>query len=196
MSPNKQAPENIFEIIRGVYNTLPRVAGSILPHKRDLNPAAIKSCLPYILLAEHIGGGDLRYRLAGTHTTEIVGHEITGKTFNDLGFTNQTIKKHKCSLFEKMFRHPCGLYSKRRLPHDNGTTWEYHALYLPMHHDAKDPDMALIATKLVAVDHDENLSLVGKFRFYDVELIETDFIDLGAGTPDDMPYTHSMVPAE
>jgi hypothetical protein len=65
----------------------------IAPSWPEIDPAAIKPCLPYLLVAEVFREPfDLRYRLAGSEIVSSYGYDPTGKTLRgfDHGSSNPT----------------------------------------------------------------------------------------------------------
>ena len=59
----------------------------------EIDPGAIKSCLPYLLVSEVFGEPfDLRYRLAGTAIIESYGYDPTGMSLR--GFPHLRRRGH------------------------------------------------------------------------------------------------------
>ena len=66
------------------------------PRRQDIVPAEIKPWLPYVLLAETIGGGsDFRYRLVGGELHRYFPSVPTGKLMSEVlaPFGEETVKK-------------------------------------------------------------------------------------------------------
>lgn len=60
-------------------------SGHRFPAKRDIDPAAIKSALPYLMIAEmHRDPVRVFYRLVGTAVAHFTGEDFTGKWLHDL----------------------------------------------------------------------------------------------------------------
>jgi hypothetical protein len=56
-------------------------AGRLAPNWSEIDPGAIKPCLPYLLVLEVFGEPlDLRIQLAGTGIVESYGYDPTGMT--------------------------------------------------------------------------------------------------------------------
>lgn len=54
------------------------------PAKRDIDPAALKSVLPYLLISEvHQAPLRVRYRLVGTEVAHFSGEDFTGKWLHE-----------------------------------------------------------------------------------------------------------------
>lgn len=58
-----------------------------LPAKRDIDPAAIKNLLPYLIIAEiHRDPFRVRYRLVGTEAAVFAGADYTGRWLHETGW--------------------------------------------------------------------------------------------------------------
>lgn len=73
------------ETIRMVQGYWNRVRGSRrFPAKSDIDPAEIKSALPYILISEvQQNPLRVRYRLVGTESAHFAGEDFTGKWLHE-----------------------------------------------------------------------------------------------------------------
>lgn len=61
------------------WQALPKKDGTIIPYRKDINPADLKDILPNVVIAEVIPEGpSIIVRLAGTALRDLVGLEITG----------------------------------------------------------------------------------------------------------------------
>jgi hypothetical protein len=59
--------------------------GRSFPDKRDIDPAAFKPALPYVMIAElHRDPVRVFYRLVGTAVAHFAGEDFTGKWLHDL----------------------------------------------------------------------------------------------------------------
>lgn len=67
--------------VRSYWNSLRR--GAAMPLKRDFDPFAVTSALPYVFLLERAGSG-WKFRLAGTGLRDIYGFEPTGSAFGEI----------------------------------------------------------------------------------------------------------------
>lgn len=65
-------------------------AGRAMPRKSDIDPAEIKSLLPYVLLGEFATTPlRLRYRVVGTEVVTVYGVDFTGRWLDELDFGDQ-----------------------------------------------------------------------------------------------------------
>ena len=76
------------DTIRDVHAYWDRLrAGRRFPAKRDIDPSAIKSALPYVLIAEvQREPLRVRYRLVGTEAAHFAGEDFTGKYLHETGW--------------------------------------------------------------------------------------------------------------
>jgi hypothetical protein len=81
-------------VVRALAAYWTRIRGDrFAPSWREIDPAAIKACLPYLIVAEVSGEPfDLRYRLTGSEIVLSYGYDPTGKTLRsfDHASTNAT----------------------------------------------------------------------------------------------------------
>jgi hypothetical protein len=72
--------------VRGLFAYWDRIRGDRLaPNWAEIDPAAIRPCLPYLLVSEILGEpADLRYRLVGTEIVSSYGYDLTGRTLQEL----------------------------------------------------------------------------------------------------------------
>ena len=76
------------ETIRAVHEYWARLRGPRrFPAKRDIDPAALKPVLPYIMISEvHRDPLRVRYRLVGTEIVHFAGEDFTGKWLHETGW--------------------------------------------------------------------------------------------------------------
>ena len=65
-----------------------------IPWRRDIDPLALAEILPNLMIVEAIDGR-WRYRLIGTRIVEFVGHDSTGKHFDELGSDHSAPFRHQ-----------------------------------------------------------------------------------------------------
>jgi len=57
----------------------------VMPARADIDPAELKSVLPYLMLTDVVDGGvRFRYRLCGTAGAEAFGQELTGRYVDEV----------------------------------------------------------------------------------------------------------------
>jgi hypothetical protein len=58
-------------------------AGHAMPRRSDIDPAAIKTLLPHVLIVDKVAERRFRYRLVGTEIVTASGRELTGSFVGD-----------------------------------------------------------------------------------------------------------------
>lgn len=61
-----------------------KCAGESLPERRDISPAELVFCLPYISIVEHRSCGSYVFRLTASVLREMLGEECRGQTLSDV----------------------------------------------------------------------------------------------------------------
>src|SRR3981189_2128760 len=75
--------------------------GRVMPARRDIDPAAIRTLLPYLAMIDKVGGG-LCYRLVGTGVAQQIGRDLTGKPVGFYLNHPQIVVKLR-ALYERVF---------------------------------------------------------------------------------------------
>lgn len=58
--------------------------GGAWPSRAEIDPTELRELLPHLLIADVLDGGhDFRFRLMGTHLTDRIGLDATGRNFRD-----------------------------------------------------------------------------------------------------------------
>lgn len=102
--------------------------GRRYPAKRDVDPAAIKPVLPYVMISEvHRDPLRIRYRLVGTEAAHYAGADFTGKWLDETGWGDdaQAVGKlyaHMLEMGRPIFGvdHFTQLSDGRRMPYEFG----------------------------------------------------------------------------
>jgi hypothetical protein len=78
----KPPAEITSQLVQGLFAHWDLIRrGRLAPSWREIDPGAIKPCLPYLLVSQVFGEPfDLRYRLAGTEIVASYGYDPTGRT--------------------------------------------------------------------------------------------------------------------
>lgn len=81
----KEMDSETIRIVHAHWDEIRR--GRRYPAKRDVDPAAIKGVLPYVMISEvHRDPLRIRYRLVGTEVAHYAGEDFTGKWLDEIGW--------------------------------------------------------------------------------------------------------------
>jgi hypothetical protein len=104
----KSPPEITSTLVLAVFAHWDQIrAGRLAPSWQEIDPGAIRACLPYLLVSDVFGDPfDLRYRLAGTEVVDSYGYDPTGLTLR--GFKHPPADGAWLALYGKLLaeRHP------------------------------------------------------------------------------------------
>lgn len=151
----------------------------LVPARRLIQPAAMKSLLPFVMLLDWQGERKLIYRLAGTEIARGFGMELRGHNLFD--FTAEADHAAQERSMAAICDHPCGLVAELVFAGRYAMPQEYQVFHLPL----ADDDGA--HTKMIGVisatqrDYDPH-ELEGPSRVQGYRAWE--FFDIGAGVPD------------
>ena len=81
--------DNVFSLFRGAPVTFPAVSqvdayweglrdGRLMPDRSEVDPRGLETALRYAFIAEYIGRGIGRIRVAGMHLNDLLGMEVRG----------------------------------------------------------------------------------------------------------------------
>lgn len=156
------------------WDSLPKK--ELLPDRADLDPAAILPLMPTITILEIFSLERIDLRLAGTGVCETLGFDPTGRNY--LEMQSPEAKALYLRLIEAQIGFPCGRRNILKMRHADGVVTRVEAVTLPMHHAASGHPMIL--------SYFGTIDIVGfgegGYQILDFE--DTEWIDLGAGTPD------------
>lgn len=77
LSPETLGQDAIGRIVGHWYDLAERAGG--VPPRAYFDPAAIPDLLPQLIIVEHLGGQDFRYRLLGTEVERFARDRYTGR---------------------------------------------------------------------------------------------------------------------
>ncbi len=121
------------------------------PTRSDLDPAEIKSILPYVMLVDvQRDPLDFRIRLTGTEIVSRFGEELTGRMLRDIDLDGESDSIFDCyaSVVDSMEPR---LDEEEYVRHD-GRYMHYARLLLPLSHDGERVDILLIGHKAIGPD--------------------------------------------
>lgn len=91
-------------------------AGRLAPRRADIDPTEIPRLLPYLFMLDVLdGGADFRYRLIGTHITEGMGRDVTGKKISELYEDRPQARKQLDATFRLPLTNKQPIFSRGRV---------------------------------------------------------------------------------
>ncbi|WP_374764085.1 PAS domain-containing protein [Yunchengibacter salinarum] len=181
ISPEMDVPA----ALREAWTALPRTRHPLVPAHSDLKLTALRAVMPYILLFQHRGDGNVAAHMVGAHIKDILGLDqdtpITGD-YHPVSFEGIAQQRH---LVRRMLETPCGLNTTRRLRHD--TALAGHIL-LDMHILPLADRNGDVTRGVAAMDFRDSAGNRHPWvpvdpRKLDPELADHRFIDIGGGLP-------------
>ena len=158
----------------------------LLPSRRDFDLGSIKRLLPRVILLELRSQTEVAFRLAGTWITRVLGVELTGRNYLELG--NPADRKERADLLFAEVAQPCGAVMIYPMQYASGRAAPVEVISAPVvGDDPADPPLVFaLLTELtsnnfaepLAPDLARQLPTGRQLRFFDI----------GAGTPDIPPY--------
>lgn len=178
---DRQIPTFETRTCRSMYeywSSLPRPAGSLIPLKSALDPAAIPTLLPRVLIHDLRQPGKAILRLVGTGLVEQYGFDPTGHDY--ARYVEPERWPSALSELVKAASHPCGMRVLTRHVHADGKVHDNEAIGLPL--DAEDGSgrFLLFADEITKAPKSMNA------RRFPVERLivrQRDYIDIGGGIP-------------
>jgi len=181
----RTADKNLFKDIRAVWYALPRSGEQKIPAKSALHPRMLASYLANIGISEHVGGGQLVFRLLGTNSREFWGEELTGSTYEELANQLPEGVMMPPEILEAIFQQPCGIESVREAEDKEGHTWRADMLSLPLADNNGEAKYLLYGYRVYSVG-DGPITAGWMPGFADLttaRLISMGFVDIGSGVP-------------
>ncbi|MBB4211707.1 hypothetical protein EV659_106154 [Rhodothalassium salexigens DSM 2132] len=157
--------------------------GTDLPAKRDLNPAALKTVLPNVVLLERAATDRFVYRLAGTAFAERLSYNPTGQNLIDQ--LDPAVRDWSITWFNRSLDERFGALSEYSAEYYTGRVNKVASLYLPLR------DATGAVSLFLAVNWPlEMLSYkpAGAVSRIGTDLLTVEPLDLGFGVPD-LPRT-------
>lgn len=129
------------------------LGGRAVPRRRDLDPAAIPTLLPHVMLVEVQEGGRYRYRLIGTENQTAHGINATGR-FLDEVLPGPDYAAHVLALYDKCAETHRPLYSECLFFPPGGHEPERHTkvLFMPLSADGETVNMIFVIQVFFYID--------------------------------------------
>jgi len=160
------------------WRSLPRRAGSLVPHCDDYLDSAPAAYMPAVFIHEVAEGG-LIVRFMGTQLVARWQRDDTGKVFG--AHLDQAARERTVSIARSVTGHPCGVLQHGGMATSAGRQATFEALLLPLAVDAHRPARMIVYSAVLDVlgrdEHGQRFSTVG----------ERCWLDVGAGVPSAPP---------
>jgi hypothetical protein len=159
----------------------------LLPSRRDFDLGSIKRLLPRVILLEIRSPTEVAFRLAGTWVTRVLGVELTGRNYLELG--NPADRKERAELLFAEVAQPCGAVMIYPMHYASGRAAPVEVISAPVVGDEPtDPPLVFaLLTELVPNGYPEPLAPELARQLPTGRQLR--FFDIGAGTPDIPPYS-------
>ena len=159
----------------------------MLPSRRDFDLGSIKRLLPRVILLEIRSPTEVAFRLAGTWITRVLGVELTGRNYLDVG--NPADRQERADLLFAEVAQPCGAVMIYPMHYASGRAAPVEVISAPVLGDQPtDPPMVFaLLTELAASGYAEPLAAEVARQLPTGRQLR--FFDIGAGTPDIPPYS-------
>ena len=174
----------MFDDMLEAWRAAPLADGEPIPRKKAFKPATISQHLHNIGLAEHLGEGRLRIRLAGSNSWEFWGSETTGADYHDMPGEVPDDVMMPPMILMALFNQPCGMRSLREAVDNDGNIWQCDMFSLPFANDEGIAAYLLYGYRIFPVD--ESRPQAWEPGFADLStatLLGATFVDLGFGVP-------------
>ncbi len=156
-----------------------RDEGEFVPLHRDFLDNPNPKYAPLIHISEMNEGGTMIVRLMGTGLVERWGRDKTGEAMGE--GQPESVREALYSNTRQVISTPCGLRSEIELASSSGSEMLIEAVTLPLTDEAGKPGRLVaysaLMQKLQYGEHSERYK----------KLANVEWIDLGAGTPQDQP---------
>lgn len=148
-----------------------------LPDKSDFLPEEVPRLLPFFAIYELVSPELIKIRLAGTEMIRRHGFESTGSNYLDLV---EPYRRPKASeALWQIATHPCGMRVVLQQRYAGGVLQETEALGLPVRNDQGDNPLLFYTAFPIERAKNDLLD-----RSQVLTVLDREFIDLGAGTPE------------
>lgn len=163
----------------------------LLPNRRDFDLGSIKRLLPRVILLEIRSPTEVTFRLAGTWITRVLGLELTGRNYLELG--NPADRQERAALLFAEVAQPCGAVMIYPMHYASGRAAPVEVISVPVVGDApSDPPLVFaLLTELAPTGFAEPLAAEAARQLPTGRQLR--FFDIGAGTPAIPPYSPKAV---
>ncbi|WP_119419935.1 PAS domain-containing protein [Desertibaculum subflavum] len=163
----------------------------VLPSRSDFDLGSIKRLLPRVILLEIRSPTEATFRLAGTWITRVLGIELTGRNYLELG--DPADRQERAALLFAEVAQPCGAVMIYPMQYASGRAAPVEVISVPVVGDAPSgpPLVFALLTELAPTGFAEPLAAEVARQLPTGRQLR--FFDIGAGTPDIPPYSPRSV---
>lgn len=172
----------VLEHLYGYWQSLPRPEQSLVPARFNMLPTDINASIPRLSLLKVQDRYDVQVSMVNTGQNEGWCGPFIGMNAFDL--TAPHMRENTALLYENVVNHPCGAIMREEIKAKTGKVRQILSLYLPLSDINGQPRYILSCTDY------RRQRVVGKSKVHDRlmashdHVIDIEFIDIGAGTPD------------
>lgn len=157
----------------------------LLPRRSDFDLGSIKRLLPRVVLLEARSHTEVVFRLAGTWITRVLGAELTGRNYLELG--DPAERKQRTDMLFAEIEQPCGAVMIYPVMYATGRAAPVEVISVPVAAD-KPGDLPLVFALLTELTSNTFAEpLAPEFARELPTGRQLRFFDIGAGTPNVPP---------
>lgn len=161
------------------WRRLPRKDGSFCPRKSDFSIVGIITHAAEIFMSEWNNPRDLRIIQAGTKLEQLLGKDLT--SYNIFEVLPAQLLEREQEYYSNLKHHPCAGVITRQAVNLKGKPFVYRTVQLPLADDNGVPKYFVGAGAVLGIDDIE--AEFGTVNFDEIELLERQYLDIGAGLP-------------
>lgn len=161
------------------WRRLPRIDGSVCPRKKDFSIVGVISYAAEIFMSEWKGPDDLRILQAGTKLDQLLGKGLTKKNIFDV--LPAALIPSEREYYSNLLSLPCAGVITRQALNLKGRPFVYRTIQLPLANDEGAPCYFVGSGAVLNVE--EIKEEFGAVNFDKIQLLERQYLDIGAGLP-------------
>jgi hypothetical protein len=110
-----------------------KITAGAVPHRRDIDPADLKSLLPWLMIVE-IEADPFRvlYRLVGTKVVQMNGVELTGRYLDELEDDGANFTQQGIAAYRQAWTQQQPVYGSYRWPTQSGAEYQVEFAIFPV----------------------------------------------------------------
>lgn len=170
-------------LLLDLWRSLPRDAGNLLPRRADMSIAMVAPVLPNCWQMRWYGGERYVLEFMGERLTGTWGRDMSGSDIFALVTDGEAAQMR--AMISPIFAQPCGLSVSRRISKGEGGEYELANWSVPMLDGDGAPTVVFGMSRITR--HQQETPYSGKLMFRGSRISEARYIDLGHGTPGDVP---------
>ena len=154
--------------------------GSLCPKKTDFSIVGIISYAAEIFMSEWKSAEELRILQAGTKLEQLLGKDLT--SYNIFEVLPEQLLSREREYYSNLKHMPCAGVITRQAVNLKGKPFVYRTVQLPLADENGDPRFFVGAGAVLGLDDIEEE--FGTVNFDEIQLLERQYLDIGAGLPE------------